>query len=134
MEMKKNEMSNPQDGRVTALFEKVSTIIEQSRRLVYATANVAEVKARYEVGRYIFEDEQQGERAAYGKDLLRQLSKKLMEKFGDDWTYDTLRSRLFYQSYEYPQIEATVLRKFQNAEKFNENNQKNDTIHTRTAA
>ena len=118
MEMKKNELSNPQDGRVTALFEKVSTIIEQSRRLVYATANVAEVKARYEVGRYIFEDEQQGERAAYGKDLLRQLSKKLMEKFGDDWTYDTLRRcRLFYQSYEYPQIEATVLRKFQNAEK-----------------
>ena len=116
--MKKNELSNTQDGRLTALFDKVSAIIEQSRNLVYATANVAEVKARYEVGRYIFEDEQQGERAAYGKDLLRQLSKKLMEKFGDDWTYDTLRRcRLFYQSYAHPQIEATVLRKFQNTEK-----------------
>ena len=78
--MKKNELSNTQDGRLTALFDKVSAIIEQSRNLVYATANFAEVKARYEVGRYIFEDEQQGERAAYGKDLLRQLSKKLMEK------------------------------------------------------
>jgi len=88
--MKKNELSNTQDGRLTALFDKVSAIIEQSRNLVYATANFAEVKARYEVGRYIFEDEQQGERAAYGKDLLRQLSKKLMEKFGDDWTYDDL--------------------------------------------
>lgn len=118
MELKINELSNHQDGRLTALFEKVSAIIEQSRRLVYATANVAEVKARYEVGRYIFEDEQQGERAAYGKDLLRQLSKKLMEKFGDDWTYDTLRRcRLFYQSYTYPPIEATVLRKFQNTGK-----------------
>jgi len=116
--MKKNELSNTQDGRLTALFDKVSAIIEQSRNLVYATANFAEVKARYEVGRYIFEDEQQGERAAYGKDLLRQLSKKLMEKFGDDWTYDTLRRcRLFYQSYAHPQIEATVLRKFQNTEK-----------------
>lgn len=114
MEMKKNELSNTQDGRLTALFEKVSAIIEQSRNFVYVTANVAEVKARYEVGRYIFEDEQQGERAAYGKDLLRQLSRKLMEKFGEDWTYDTLkRCRLFYQSYAHPQIEATVLRKLQ---------------------
>lgn len=88
MEMKKNELSNPQDGRLSALFEKVSNIIEQSRRLVYDTANVAEVKARYEVG----------------------------------------LCRLFYQLYANPQIEATVLRKLQNAEKqevFNENNPEN---------
>ena len=59
-------------------------LIEQARNVVVNTAKAAEVKTRYEVGRYIFEDEQQGERAAYGKQVLKNLSVKLMDRFGDD--------------------------------------------------
>lgn len=62
--MENNEL---QESRLNALFEKVSNLIEQSRRMVYATVNVAEVKTRYEVGRFIYEDEQLGERAKYGQ-------------------------------------------------------------------
>ena len=96
--------------RTEALFERISALIEQSRQFVASSVNVAEVKTRYEVGRYIFEDEQQGERAAHGKQILKNLSVRLIERFGTDWTYDTLiRCRKFYQAYNNAAIVATAL-------------------------
>lgn len=71
---------------------------------------MAEVRTRFEVGRYIFEDEQRGERATYGQQVLKNLSARLMEHFGNDWSYDTLvRCRKFYQAYEHAEIVATAL-------------------------
>ena len=97
-------------GRIDALFEKISVLIEQARHYVATSVNIAEVKTRYEVGRFIYEDEQQGERAAYGQQILRNLSKRLTERFGNDWSYDTLkRCRKFYQAYENAVIGAMVL-------------------------
>ena len=97
-------------ARVDQLFERISTLIEQARRHVVNTVNVTEVKTRFEVGRYIFEDEQQGERAAYGQRILRNLSVKLIERYGKDWSYDTLkRCRQFYQAYNHALIGATPL-------------------------
>ena len=96
--------------RVELLFERISSLIEQARRVVVSTADIAEVKTRFEVGRYIFEDEQQGERAAYGQKILKNLSAKLIERFGNDWSYDTLkRCRYFYQAYSNAVIGATAL-------------------------
>ena len=96
--------------RIDALFERISVFIDQARSYVVSAAKIAEVKTRYEVGRYILEDEQQGERAKYGEQVLRQLSVRLMERYGDDWTYDTLvRCRKFYQSYANASIVATPL-------------------------
>ena len=55
-------------------------------------------------------EEQQGERAAYGQQILRNLSVRLMERYGNDWSYDTLkRCRKFYQAYENAVIGATPL-------------------------
>ena len=100
--------------RVDALFEKISSLIEQARQHVYRTVNVTEVKTRFEVGRYIFEGEQQGGRAAYGARVLQNLSQRLINKFGDDWTVDTLtRCRKFYVAYNMPAISATPLPKLQ---------------------
>lgn len=97
--------------RANALFERISSLIEESRYIVINTVNFVEVKTRFEVGRYIYEDEQQGARAAYGSDMLRQLSVKLMSNFGKDWTVDTLkRCRQFYVAYSVSkQIGATAL-------------------------
>ena len=101
--------------RIDALFERISALLEQARNVVVYTAKSAEVKTRYEVGRYIFEDEQQGERAAYGKQVLKNLSVKLMDRFGDDWSYDTLiRCRKFYTSYQNAVIVATPLPQLEN--------------------
>lgn len=102
-------------ARIDALFERISALIEQARNVVVCTAKAAEVKTRYEVGRYIFEDEQQGERAAYGKQILKNLSVKLMDRFGNDWSYDTLiRCRKFYTSYQNAEIVATPLPQLKN--------------------
>ena len=109
----KNEIQ--ETARIDALFERISALIEQARNVVVNTAKAAEVKTRYEVGRYIFEDEQKGERAAYGKQILKNLSVKLMDRFGDDWSYDTLiRCRKFYTSYQNAEIVATPLPQLEN--------------------
>lgn len=104
----KNEIQDT--SRIDRLFERISALIEQARSFVASSVNVAEVRTRYEAGRYIFEDEQQGERAAYGKQILRNLSAKLTERYGNDWSYDTLvRCRKFYTAYQDAAIVATPL-------------------------
>ena len=116
MDMESNEIQDV--TRVNLLFERISALIEQARRVVVSTVNVAEVKTRFEVGRYIFEDEQQGERAAYGKRILKNLSERLMERFGNDWSYDTLvRCRKFYTAYHDAEIVATPLPQLGNIDK-----------------
>ena len=116
------QKKNTETERIDALFERIASIIEQSRAIVYNSVNVAEVKTRYEVGRYIFEDEQQGERAAYGKNILRNLSSRLIEIYGKDWSYDTLvRCRKFYQAYENAEIVATPLPQLEGATQSSEN-------------
>lgn len=104
------QKNTTESERIDALFERISAVIERARTYVYNSVNIAEVKTRYEVGRYIFEDEQQGERAAYGQRVLKSLSAKLVERFGNDWSYDTIvRCRKFYTAYHNAKIVATAL-------------------------
>ena len=56
------------------------------------------VEAYWEIGRRIVEEEQNGkERAEYGKEIVKNLSKELTEEFGKGYSYRTLREiRQFY--------------------------------------
>ena len=112
-------MDNIQDtNRTNVLFDRIAALIEKSRQFVVSAVNVAEVRTRYEVGRFIFEDEQQGGRATYGKQILKNLSVRLTKRFGNDWSYDTLiRCRKFYQTYENAVIVATPLPQLEKDEK-----------------
>ena len=96
---------------INSLFEKIASVIEEARRRASTAINLSEVYAKFNVGRYIVEDEQGGkERAAYGKQVLEQLSKKIEERFGEGWSVETLkRCRKFYSIYSTPQIGSTVL-------------------------
>lgn len=87
--------------RTDALFDKIAELIEQARKHVASTVNLAEVYTKYHIGQYIVEDEQQGEyRAQYGKQVLKNLSDRLTERFGDGWSYSNLRQiRQFYLVY-----------------------------------
>ena len=87
--------------RKDSLFERISALIEEARKRVVTTVNIAEVYTKYSIGQYIVEDEQQGEyRAQYGKQVLQNLSAKLTERFGDGWSYPNLRKiRQFYLTY-----------------------------------
>ena len=97
--------------REDALFERISALIEEARKRVATTVNIAEVYTKYSIGQYIVEDEQQGEyRAQYGKQVLKGLSTKLTERFGDGWTVDTLkRCRYFYNVYSSKEKRETLL-------------------------
>ena len=92
-----NEIQKRED----TLFERISALIEEARKRIVTTVNIAEVYTKYSIGQYIVEDEQQGEyRAQYGKQVLKNLSIRLTERFGDGWTIDTLkRCRYFYNVY-----------------------------------
>ena len=98
---------------VDALFERISALIEESRKKVATAVNIAEVYTKYEIGRYIVEDEQEGKaRAAYGKQVLPILSQKLTDKFGSGWSLETLKSaRKFYSVYAPQAIQSTALTK-----------------------
>ena len=98
---------------VDALFERISALIEESRKRVATAVNIAEVYTKYEIGRYIVEDEQEGKaRAAYGKQVLPILSQKLTDKFGIGWSLETLKSaRKFYSVYAPQAIRSTALTK-----------------------
>ncbi len=98
---------------INALFEKIASIIEEARRRASTAINLSEVYAKFSVGRYIVEDEQGGNyKAAYGKQVLKQLSERLEDRFGEGWSVDTLtRCRKFYNIYSTASISATPLPK-----------------------
>ena len=87
--------------KVDALFEKIAGLIEESRKKVSSAINIAEVYTKYNVGRYIIEHEQEGKyKAAYGKQVLKQLSEKLTSRYGKGWSVETLTAtRKFYHTF-----------------------------------
>ena len=98
--MAKKAEKNPAKT-VESLFNKVANLIEQARVRVATAMNVAEVYTKYQIGRYIVEEEQSGNvRAEYGKQVLEGLSERLTAQYGDGWSYSNLRQiRQFFQVY-----------------------------------
>ena len=98
--MAKNTEKNPAKT-VETLFKKVANLIEQDRIRVATAMNVAEVYTKYQIGRYIVEEEQSGKvRAEYGKQVLKGLSERLTAQYGDGWSGPNLRKiRQFYKIY-----------------------------------
>ncbi len=97
--------------QVDTLFEKVSILIDQSRKQIKTAVNLSMVYTYYGIGQYIVEDEQQGNyRAEYGKKVLSELSDKLTRKYGNGWSEETLtRCRKFYVVYSSDTISSTPL-------------------------
>ncbi len=95
------EANNITTINTDALFKKISVLIEESRKKVATAVNIAEVYTKYEIGRYIVEDEQYGKhKAEYGKQVIIKLSERLSAQFGAGWSEDTLSNcRKFYKTY-----------------------------------
>jgi len=99
-----------------AFFENVAHIIEQARRFVGRTADLAMCVTYFEVGRMIVEEEQGGEvRAKYGRGLLKELSEYLSNRFSQGGFSETnLRNaRKFFQIYA-PSIQQALPAEFKN--------------------
>ncbi|MDR1488994.1 MAG: PDDEXK nuclease domain-containing protein [Desulfovibrio sp.] len=90
-------------------FDKVASLIEQSRGLVGRTADLTMCVTYYEIGRMIVEQEQDGKaRAEYGSGLLKELSAYLARRVGRGFSETNLRNaRKFYQVYS-PSIQLLL--------------------------
>ena len=92
-----NEIKKQED----ALFEHISKLIDEAHNHIKTTVNTVMAYTYYGVGKYIIEDEQQGEkRASYGKAILKNLSMRLTDKYGTGWSVATLKNaKKFYSVY-----------------------------------
>ena len=80
------------------LIAEVRSLILSARHAAASTVNTLQVMTNFEIGRRIVEHEQKGEkRAAYGAELLKELSARLTDEFGRGFSEDNLaRMRAFY--------------------------------------
>ena len=81
------------------LYNSVREVLAEARGQAYKAVNFAMVKAYWQIGKLIIEDEQNGKtRAAYGKAILNELSMRLTAEYGKGFDASNLRyMRLFYQ-------------------------------------
>lgn len=90
--MESNKLENI-NVRVDQLAVKIEELVGVMRKKVATAVNSAQVYTYFEVGRYIVEDEQNGNsRAEYGKGLLKQVSYRLTEHLGKGWSEELLKN------------------------------------------
>lgn len=97
-------------------LKSVSDLLEKTRKNVKTTVNLSMVYTYFEIGKMIVEEEQNGEnRAAYGKQVLNELSAYLTERYGKGFSVGNLKNiRQFYKVYAHDQIGETVFSQFEN--------------------
>ncbi len=114
----KQELTMPDNHR---LFDRVVTILEQARTNVVRTVNSEMVLAYWLIGREIVQAIQGGdERAEYGKQIIKELSVKLNDKYGRGFSTSNLwYFRQFYIVYSNrePKIRHKVCGKLGSGEK-----------------
>ena len=83
------------------LATQIEQIIRDARQTAYRAVNFTMVLAYWNIGRLIVEDELHGQRADYGKAVLKDLSKRLTKEFGKGFDERELRKMCqFYRCFE----------------------------------
>lgn len=97
-------------------LQNVYDILVNARKNAKTAVNLSMVYAYFEIGRMIIEEEQHGaNRAAYGTQLLKELSMYLTQNFGKGFSVANLKNiRQFYKVYSVDQIGETVFSQFEN--------------------
>lgn len=99
-----------------SFFENVSNVLDKARKNAKTAVNLSMVYAYYEIGKIIVEEEQRGKkRAAYGTQLVNELSAYLTRMYGKGFSVGNLKNiRQFYRVYSTDQIGETVFSQFEN--------------------
>lgn len=97
-------------------LKSIASVLESARKNAKTAVNLTMVYAYFEIGRIIVEEEQNGKnRAAYGKQILQELSEYLTAQFGKGFSVGNLKNiRQFYRVYADDQIGETVFCQFEN--------------------
>jgi len=84
-----------------ALFGRVAAILDEARGNVVRAVNTQMVLAYWLIGREIVQELQGGEeRAAYGKQVMSDLSRRLTQRYGEGFSVPNLQNfRKFYLAY-----------------------------------
>ena len=90
-----------------SMMNEIRELLKTARQRVAVQVNTELLSTYWNVGRIIVEHEQQSkDRAEYGKQLLKELSKALTNEFGKGFSVSNIQfMRRFYQTY---QIQQTV--------------------------
>ena len=109
---KKNSIINSEIN-IESLCQNSIELIQYARQIAAKQVNLVQVMTYYSIGRWIVEEQQQGQsRAQYGKQVIKKLSEILTDQFGRGFSVDTLENaRKFYLNYQ-DRISETVFRKF----------------------
>ena len=93
------------------MIEQIKQVMGQARANVAKAVNNELITAYWNIGRIIVEHEQENnERAVYGKQTLKELSKVLTEEFGKGFSVSNLQfMRRFYQTYQIQQTLSVKL-------------------------
>lgn len=93
------------------MIEQIKQVMGQARANVAKAVNNELITAYWNIGRIIVEHEQENnERAAYGKQTLKELSKVLTEELGKGFSVSNLQfMRRFYQTYQIQQTLSVKL-------------------------
>ena len=86
----------------STIIKEIKSIINKARYNAFNAINTEMLKAYYEIGRRIVEEEQKGEkRAGYGENLIENLSTELIKGFGKGFSVTALKNmRIFYTVYK----------------------------------
>ena len=97
--VKKRDAVSP---AITGLHRDVRAVLDEARASAYRAVNTAMVQSYWEVGRLIVKHEQGGaKRAAYGEQVLAELSRRLTAEFGRGFDATNLRNmRQFHVLFE----------------------------------
>jgi len=89
---KKPPLAKAKPDGLAPLIAEVRSLIQSARRGVASVVDTFQVMTNFEIGRRIIEHEQKGaKRAAYGKELLSELSLRLTEEFGRGFSVTNLK-------------------------------------------
>ncbi len=72
------------------IYLSIKEILTSAREKAYKAVNFAMVEAYWNVGKLIVEAQDGNERAAYGEELLKNLSNELTKEFGKGFTVTNL--------------------------------------------
>ena len=83
------------------LLKTIVSLIDTAKEKAIRSIDFHRVDLYWNIGKYIFEEEQQGqERAEYGKYIIKYLSENLEPNFGSGYSYRQLnRYRQFYRTF-----------------------------------
>ncbi len=85
-----------------SIYSQIKEIIESSKSSAYKAVNFVKVQSYWLIGQVIVEYEQKGKtRAVYGSELIKQLSSKLQNEYGEGYNSTNLKySRQFYLTFQ----------------------------------